>query len=114
MSAPRVAVATADADALTAAGVPTYVDPAAAAANLPCVLILPPVVRFNHLAGGHETDWRLAVLSDSGPGLDAWTQLDDLLDRLAPLVNLVTAEPGAYQLTGNKDPVPAYLCAVTE
>jgi hypothetical protein len=114
MSAPRVSAARTDAEALTAAGIPAYVDPAKAAANLPCVLFLPPVLRFSHLGGGHQTDWRLAILADAAPGLDAWEQLDDLLERLAPEVNLVTAEPGSYQLSGNKDPVPAYLCAVTE
>jgi hypothetical protein len=78
-------------------------------------VFLAPPVRFNPLNGGHETDWRVAVLADAGPGLDAWEQLDALLDQLEPHVSLVSADPGAYQLPpGNKDPVPAYLCTLTE
>lgn len=114
MTGPRVADAAADAAALTAAGVPTFTDPAAAAANLPCVLILPPVVRWPHLAGSPAIDWRLAVLADGPPGLEAWDQLDGLLELLAARVALVSAEPAAYTLAGDKSPVPAYLCTVTE
>lgn len=114
MSAPRVSAADADAAALTAAGVPTFTDPAAAAANLPCVLFLPPTVRWTQLAGGAQVDWRLAVLADAGPGLEAWEQLDALLELLAAEVPITAAEPGSYTLAGDKTPIPAYLCTVTE
>lgn len=114
MTGPRLADAKAAAAELTGLGVRATVDPAWAAANLPCVLFLPPVVRFAQLAGPAQVDWRLAVLADGPPGLDCWDQLDQLLDDLAAHVNITTADPGVYSLTGEKNPIPAYLCVVTE
>lgn len=115
MTAPRVDAAEAAAVELRAADIPAYTDPAAAAANLPAVLFLPPSVRFPHLAGGAEVDWRLAILTRPPHGLDAWRQLDQLLEQLADHLHIVTAEPGSYALTGgeNKPPLPAYLVTAT-
>lgn len=116
MSTPRVDAARAYATQLKAQGLRTYVDPAAAAANLPCVLILPPAVTFDRLgaAGAPSVDWRLAVLAEGPAGLECWEELDELLELLAELVDVTTATPAAYTLAGGKDPLPAYLCTAAD
>lgn len=99
---------------LTAAGVPTFVDPRKAAANLPCVLILPPSLTWDRLGGTPSIAWRLAVIARGPAGLDTWRALDDLLALLADQVALTSAEPGSYTLTG-ADPLPCYaVTAATE
>lgn len=102
------------ADELTAGGVPTYVDPRKAAANLPCVLIVPPRLSWDRLGGPPSIEWRLVVLANGPHGLDCWATLDDLLRRLGDRVAIATAEPGAYSLTG-ESPLPCYaVTAATE
>lgn len=114
MTGPRVTDAKAAAAELTALGVRATVDPAWAASNLPCVLFLPPTLRFAQLGGGAQVDWRLAVLAEGPPGLDCWDRLDTLLEQLAEHVNITTADPGVYALSGDKNPIPAYLCVVQD
>lgn len=91
---------------LTAKGVRTFVDPRKAAANLPCVLILPPTLTWDRLGGPASISWRLAVIARGPAGLSCWRDLDDLLALLADQVALTSAEPGTYTLTG--DPLPCY------
>lgn len=113
MTTPRIDAAREAAEQLRAAGVFATVDPREAAANLPCVLFLPPTLRFTGLGSTHATEWRIAVLGDGPHGLDAWAQLDELLDQLAAHVAVVDADPGVYTLTGERT-LPAYLCTVQD
>lgn len=116
MGGRRVDAARAYADELRAAGLPAFTDPAEAAANLPAVLFLPPELEFNRLGDplGASVTWRLAVLTRGPAGLEAWEQLDSLLDELAAQVSIESARPSGYTLTGERDPLPAYICTATE
>ena len=116
MSARRVDQAKSYAADLTAQGVRTYVEPSRAAANLPCVLILPPALTFSTLgyATAAVAEWRLAVLSEGPPGLESWEQLDTLLEQLAAVATVTTATPASYTLTPERDPLPAYLCSAPD
>lgn len=115
MATPTLDAAQAHAEALTAAGVPTFVDPRKARANLPACLILPPTLRWDRANGPASIEWRLVALVDGPPGLDAWTALDDLVDRLAAEIVVTSAEPGAYTLSADERPLSAYIItAATE
>lgn len=115
MATPTIDQARAYADELTAAGVPTFVDPRKARANLPAVLILPPTLRFQRLGGAASVEWRLVALTNGPNGLDAWAALDDLVARLADQVVVEAAEPAAYTLAADEAALPAYLItAATE
>ena len=112
MGTPTLDRARAYADTLTAAGVPTFVDPAQAAANVPCALVVPPALTFDRLddQAPASVEWRLVVLAQRPAGLDAWAQLDDVLHQLvAAGLDAQRAEPGSYTLTGGTDPYPCYI-----
>lgn len=114
MAADTIEQAEGYADELTTAGVPTFVDPKKAAANLPCVLIVPPTLTWDRLGGSASVAWRLVVLARGPHGLACWAVLDDLVRRLAQVVAVESAEPGVYTLTG-ADPLPCYaVTAATE
>lgn len=115
MTAPRLEAAKAHAQELRELGVPAYVDPAEAAANLPAVLLVPPAVTFDRLAGAPSVRWRLVVLANGPAGLAAWEELDSTLELLAAHVSLEdTATPASYTLEAGSDPVPAYIAHATE
>lgn len=97
---------------LRAADVRAYIDPAKAAANLPCVLLTPPRRQYE---GGPLFTWTLVALaaSDVG-GLAAWQELDALLDQLDQALHLGAADPGSYNLSGGTAPLPCYLVTYTE
>lgn len=115
MAADTIEQAQGYADLLTAAGVPTFVDPKKAQANLPCCLIVPPVLTFDRLGGSASIAWRLVALARGPAGLDTWATLDDLVRRLADQVAVTQAEPGSYALNQGQDALPCYVVtAATE
>jgi len=93
MGTPMTAYAEQLADQLTAAGVPTVVDPKRISVRqLPVVLVAPPAIDYRT----KEATWRLLVLGP-GPGtLAGWTAIDELLDALNQQLPLETADPGTY------------------
>lgn len=85
-------------------------DPAHVLANLPCVLVTPP--RVDYVA--RAITWRLVVVA-GGPGTWAGFQaLDQLLEKLAAVVPLDSAEPNQLQLPNVGDPVAAYTATYTD
>lgn len=85
-------------------------DPAHVLANLPCVLVPPP--RVDYVA--RTITWRLLVLAQ-GPGtLAGFKALDELLEKLAAVVPLDSAEPNQVQLPNVGDPVAAYTAQYTD
>lgn len=96
---------------LTAAGVRATADPRSA--HPPCVLVPPPVRRYD-LNVGYSIEWRLYALAP-GPGTaDTYKALDGLVDAVAELVDVELAEPGSYTLPAAPEPVPAYVLTIKE
>lgn len=110
----RVDAAIALAADLGAAGVPAVADPAKLAGRQSAaVLIVPPRLAFDVPVGATAT-WSLFLVDHTTTqGLAAWRRLDDLLDDLAELLPLETAEPASYAPTSGVDPSPAYLVTFT-
>lgn len=100
---------------LTAAGAPTYTDPAEAGNNRPCVLIGPPRQLFDLPWPARSTTWTFTVLS-SQPlgGLDSWTEVDPLVDVVAGELACDDAVPARYALTDAAAPIPSYQLTYTE
>ena len=97
---------------LVDAGIPATIDPAAVAGLAPCVLVTPPRLQ---LQGARFTTWRLtAIAATTTPGLEAWRQLDQLLDQLDAELPLTAAEPASFTLSAGADPAPAYLVTYEE
>jgi hypothetical protein len=80
-------------------GLVAIVDPAHAAANLPCVLVAPPAIEWGRLDGGASVvTWRLLCL---GPGLATLAAVDamtELLELVSDVLPITRADPGSYQL----------------
>jgi hypothetical protein len=99
---------------LSAAGAPAVVDVREVLGNLPCVLVPPPRLEYTTCA----VRWRLILLSSYNVGsLDAWSELDDLLDAVATVLPVETAEPIAYTLpvgaVDQPSSMPAYAVTLT-
>jgi hypothetical protein len=97
---------------LTDKGVPTYTDPAKAAANRPCVLVTPPVVSWQT----KSAVWTLAALTKHDAGSeDAFRDLDATVAKVAAALDgyVESARPSAYYLTKDVPSVPAYLITLT-
>lgn len=80
----------------------------------PCVLVPPPVRRYD-LNTGYSVEWRLYALAP-GPGTsDAWLALDALLDALDDVLDVERAEPGSYTIPTADGAlnVPAYIITAT-
>lgn len=114
MPSPRYDRALYLASALTAAGIPATVDPAAAASQAPCVLVPPPRMEFSTYRGAVVT-WRLIALAagSSAGAAAAWSAIDDLVARVAVELPVEIADPTAYVLPGGES-VPAYALTFTE
>lgn len=83
-------------------------------ARLPGVLVPPPTLGPGAY-GGPTTTWRLvAIARDPLGGEAAWAQLDELLDAVLDVLPVDQAQPIAYQLPGQTDPVAAYAITYTE
>lgn len=96
---------------LTAAGIRATTDPGAI--NLPAVLVVPPR-RVYDVACGYTAIWSLHALAGAPVGADrtTWGQLDSLVDAIAAVYPVETAQPGAYVLGPNT--IPSYLVTFSE
>lgn len=98
--------------ALTAGGVRATADPRSA--HPPCVLVTPPVRRYE-LSVGYSVEWRLVCLAPAPGTADSWAALDELVDAVAELVDVELAEPGSYTLPSAEGAsLPAYILTVKE
>lgn len=99
------------AELLDSMGVRATTDPALA--SPPCVLIIPPNLRFD-LACAVDADWQLAALAPAASTADrtTWATLDEMVDAVAKAVDLRTADLVSYVMNGR--PYPAYLLSFTE
>ena len=115
MSAPRVVRAGELVAQLRLAGLPAVDDPAKVHGHsTPVVLIVPPRLRFDLPVGASAT-WQLFVVDcTTTAGLAAWSRLDDLVDQLAAVLPLTSADPASYAPTPGADPSPAYLVTFEE
>lgn len=97
--------------ALTAADVRATLDPSAV--NPPAVLVVPPSRTYD-VACGFTVTWTLVALAPGAQGADrtTWGLLDALVDAVAAVVDLESAELAAYTLNGVA--CPAYLCTFKE
>lgn len=79
----------------------------------PCVLVVPVPKRdydAGSLCGGFTAEWTIVCLS-SGPGdlTDAKT-LEDMVDGVAGVVDIASAEPASYRVPNRgPDGAPAYV-----
>jgi len=98
-------------DLLEGQGVRATTDPALA--NPPCVLIIPPNLRFD-LACAVDADWQLAAIAPAASTADrtVWGALDELVDGVAKAVDLRNADLVSYVVNGRT--YPAYLLSFTE
>lgn len=98
-------------DKLTAAGVSATVDPRSA--TPPCVLVPPPLLRFDTGCGALAT-WQLFAIAPGTANLDAWVILDGLLAHAAGLFPIETSEFVSYTLSPDNPAFPAYRITFTE
>jgi hypothetical protein len=96
---------------LQAAGIRATTDPGAV--NLPAVLVVPPR-RVYDVACGYTAVWNVHALAGGPTGGDrtVWDALDKLVDAIATVYPVETAQPGAYVLGPNT--IPSYLVTFTE
>lgn len=96
---------------LAAAGVRATTDPGAL--NPPAVLVVPPR-RVYDLACGYTAVWAVHAIAPGPTGSDrtTWAQLDALVDGIAGVYPVETAQPGAYVLGPNT--LPSYLVTFME
>jgi hypothetical protein len=96
---------------LEAQGVRATTDPALVSA--PGVLLTPPNLVFD-LGCGVTATWTLVALAPAANTADhtSWASLDEMVDAIAGVVDLETADVVAYVVNGRT--YPAYLCQFTE
>lgn len=97
--------------ALTTAGIRATADPRSA--TPPCVLITPAERTFD-LACGYTARWNLYVLAPGIGNADAHKVLSELVDELADVLPLESAEPASYVLSPDAPALPAFRCQFTE
>lgn len=112
---PRVELAKELAAQLVEAGVTATHDPRKAENSRPCALLTPPTLDYaNGTYDGPAITWRLALLSSHAAGtVEAWAQLDGLLDQVDQVLNIERAEAASYALAEGAGPIPAYLATFT-
>lgn len=91
-----------------------YVDPEAALANRPCILVGPPAIEPRTFTAEQATYPIYALSSHPAGTLAAVTELAELVQIIDDVLHYERATPVRYSLTGKGDPVPAYLCTHTE
>jgi hypothetical protein len=96
---------------LEAQGIRATTDPTLVSA--PGVLLTPPNLVFD-LACGASATWTLVALAPAANTADhtSWAALDEMVDAIAGVVDLETADVVAYVVNGRT--YPAYLCQFTE
>lgn len=100
------------ADEIHAAGVKTTTTKASAAVP-PCVLVQPVPARSYDIAHGYTATWSIVCMAPAPGDERAAEQLGDMVDAVAVVVPLESAEPVAWAIPGAEKPVPAYLCKFT-
>ena len=98
------------ADKLTAAGVRATTDPGAL--NPPAILVPPPRLEWD-VGCGYTNVWNIHAIAAAPTGGDraTWDQLATLIDALASIYPLETAQPTAYVL--QQKTFPSYLIQFT-
>jgi hypothetical protein len=93
-------------DKLKAAGVRATTD--SGAINPPAVLV-PPPRRVYDVGCGFTAIWSVHAIAPAVTGGDrvTWGQLDELVDAIATVYPVQTAQPGAYVLESKT--LPSYL-----
>lgn len=96
---------------LEAQGIRATTDPTLVAA--PGVLLTPPNLVWD-LSCGVSATWTLVALAPAAQTADrnSWALLDEMVDAIAGVVDLETADVVAYVVNGRT--YPAYLCQFTE
>jgi hypothetical protein len=110
---PLTAEAQAKVAALRAAGVSASID--VRKLNLPGVLVVPvPSLTFDILDGQSVEATFKAWAITNGPGdLAAAEKLEELVLKTNEVLDVESAEPGAYSLPGSSDPLPAVELTLT-
>lgn len=101
------------AEALTAAGVPTGLDPRNL--NPPCGYLVPGLVDYDRLGAGALTvEWELYLLAPDTEPVRALDALTELLDTLAAVVAPGEVQPVTLQLMNHSaGGLPAFLVTLT-
>lgn len=96
---------------LEAQGIRATTDPATMSA--PGVLLTPPNLTFD-LGCGFTAEWNMVALAPAALTADrtSWELLDEMVDAIAGIVDIATADVVTYVLNGKQ--YPAYLCQFTE
>lgn len=113
MSSPRVARAAELAAQLRSAGIEATHDAAAVAGLAPCVLVGPPRLVFD-VGDSATASWRLLAIAATPSQMDAWTQLDGLVDAVAGLLPVESADPTSWAVAPGADALPAYALTLTD
>ena len=92
-------------DVLIAAGVNATTDPRSA--TPPVVLVAPPRRTYD-VGCGYSARWRLWALVPGPGNADADEALSGMVDQVAELLPVETADPGSYVLSPDNAPFPAY------
>jgi hypothetical protein len=96
---------------LNAAGVRATTD---SGALTPPAVLVPPPRRVYDVGCGFTAVWSLHAIAPAPTGGDrvTWAALDELVDAIAAVYPVETAQPGAYVL-GNRT-LPSYLVTFSE
>ena len=100
------------ADEIRTAGVRNVTTKASAAVP-PCVLVVPIPARVYDIAHGYTATWTVVAMAPAPGDERAAEQLDDMVNRIATVIPLESADPSAWQIPGADSPVPAYVCKYT-
>lgn len=97
--------------ALTAAGLRATLDPSAV--NPPCVLVVPPGRTWD-VSCGFTARWQLFAIAPAALGADrtAWAALDALVDAVAEVVDVETADLITFTVQGQS--LPTYALSFEE
>jgi len=92
-------------DKLKTAGIRATTD---AGALTPPAVLVPPPRRVYDVGCGYTAQWNLHAIAPAITGGDrvTWGLLDDLVDGIASVYPVATAQPGAYVLEGKT--LPSY------
>ena len=96
---------------LRAAGVRATMDPGAL--NPPAILVVPPRREYD-VGCGYTAVWTVHAIAAGPTGGDrtTWGQLDELVDAIAGVFPVESAQPGAYVVHPNT--YPSYLVTFRE
>lgn len=78
----------------------------------PIVLVVPvPKRDYNEgsFCGGYTAEWTLVCLAGGIGDLTDAKALEDMVDGVAAIVDIATAEPASYRVPNRANPAPAYV-----